>query len=199
MVKKIIFILILMNIIFISGCIENSNNQNTVDEQIMQDTVEEQSIQEMINKCENIDPVYEKKRITCYSDVSTKAKNISLCNSLKKEKAIYKCYSIVAKTAEDVMLCYRIEDNISINSCIVGVAIKKKDFSICKKTNGFFETICYNSIVMANGGNRTTCETFLSEKDKDYCYRILAFNKGKEYCDEIKDNELKESCKEDVS
>lgn len=187
--QKMIIFLILIGTIIISGCTKNDNQQNNQ---------EDLKISEMIKKCDDIQvrgsSIEKKRKIVCYSNIGIIAKNISICNNLNDGAAINQCYSEIAKNNGDIGICNK-EINGDIANCVTGVAIKKKDFSTCDHIKGFFQTVCYNSVVMANGGNSTTCETFSGQKDKDLCYYILS-SKGKEYCNNIKEDELKEDCKQ---
>ncbi len=147
---KIIFVLLLISIILIGGCIYSSSETAT-----SWDMAREKQDYTLCDKLNN-----QKYVDGCYWDIAIEKQEVAIC-----EKIGYQSYWLNQATSHNSS--YR-------ENCFRDLAIKTKNSSLCEKINDrYYRGMCYASVAVEIQDS-TLCTKIYYQNDASWCYSSVA-------------------------
>ncbi len=163
--KKILFVIILLNLL--CGCneIDSENNENALD------------------NCDTLDHV---EKWQCYVDISIEMKDPNICDEFVGGQ-LWGCYSEVAKGLQNSKICELISQPQSKGYCYRGAISETNKISDCDNDLvGVDKGECLK-VVAINNKDVNICKQINDENQKVMCFNSLAKELlDKEICDNIK-------------
>ena len=214
-----ILILLFLSIVLISGCSDNSNNENfkngVVDYSNMNVVPyrEEIEISDIAifekdnNNCEKISEKREKEE--CYTNYAKFSMNERDCNKINDVDVRNSCKIYVKEVLDTVAECEKIEDTLrySRSTCFEDIATDIKNVELCKKATSYLdmEYMCIFYIAQ-DTRNEEFC-SYLSDEPmgeyntyRDSCYKKMAFvKKDEKICLLVESRNAKDLCYAEVA
>jgi len=200
--NKFIILLLLITIVFTSGCLNQKKLETTTTTIPIESKTglsAEEMWQDLQSKfSDTSDCMY----IDCFSKIAIRTNNYKVCEEIPaptKSPVRNSCYFTVAVKTKNQSVCENIEnlgtyDDIDKNYC---KALASRDISFCKEIpSEDFKEYCNRNLLMdtaAKTGNLTICEQ-LGVEHLDYknsCYiKVALFSNDEKICDNIPTNEI---------
>ena len=201
-IGSISLLLILMGIIFLSGCVTDDQKgpESTVpfDDK---EGPESTPSKDKLSECENLK---EKsiQRAQCQKDVAILAGDVAICDDIKVYSNIKEeCYFELAKSLEDVSLCEKLPKEKGIagktsSDCYIELAGCIKDESICEKIEDSEKSYTCKAIATEDS---SICEQITSNVPLNYClYKVAVTKRDSTVCEKITIGGYKTKCFEEV-
>jgi hypothetical protein len=195
--NKIFVVLIIVSIVFISGCAQSSVTQyvcsdgRTVTDK-SQCAAPVLTVESELTVCSGM-PTYQSYPLEdmCIIGLAGKHQDTSLCKKASRDVRSG-CIVLVAEVKNDPTICTQAEQQ---DQCYQQYATDKKDATLCDNIkDGNYKDSCYQNLA-SQLGDPKLCDKLVYADRKGSCYYDMAMRlRDTSYCDKIADSNQKQNC-----
>lgn len=200
---------ILMSILLVIGCIQDSDNETMTSTTLVIATSSTATpstststtsipVDELISECVKIKDQF--LRDNCLMDKGKEYNNSGICGMIESEHFRDECYWAVAVNTKDPDICDLVVSDDDRDYCYRNVAVSIRNLTLCEKiVEREIFYICQKGIAIVEG-DPDLCDIIQERRIRDDCYKAIAVDTDEpEICQGIFDIQKTESCYYDLA